>query len=74
MDIIYNIYYNIYNIYYNIYCNIYYNIYNIYTHSSYLQPHSSCNTEYDHVSVVKQGEGFVMMLDIIRTLSSADLL
>ena len=64
---------NVYNIYKNIY-NIYDNIYHIYTRSSYLQPHSSCHTEYDHVSVVKQGEEFVMMLDILNTLSSADLL
>ena len=52
---------NVYNIYKNIY-NIYHNIYNIYTRSSYLQPHSSCHTEYDHVSVVKQGEEFVVIV------------
>ena len=48
---------NVYNTY-----NIFLNIYNIYTRSSYLQPHSSCHTEYDHVSVVKQGEEFVVIV------------
>ena len=48
---------NVYNTY-----NIFLNIYNIYTRSSILQPHSSCHTEYDHVSVVKQGEEFVVIV------------